>query len=163
MNWKKIKLFLTFLMTGVLIFGAINVFTSSMSLFLPIFLFGYMMLLVSILRAYSKRKMIVLIALVIVYLLIMVIHFPSCYSTGIFGSKPGRDCTCIGIEKHFCLFYGTSLKPWEPCLASECVGIRTNYACYEWFPSEGIKRKVPCDSCHVWFPSEGIKKKVPCD
>jgi len=135
MDWKKIGLFILFLVIGVFVFGAITVF-SYMSLFLPIFFIAYIVFLILILKEYSKKKMIILSLLVIIYLFIMLIPFPKCDSWGSFGSST-QECTCIGLEKHTWMIMDAS---W-----SQCVGVPINYVCHRWDSGTGVKEEIPCN------------------
>ena len=134
MNWKKIGLFILFLIIGAFIFGATTVFTY-ISLFLPIFFITYIVFLVLILREYSKKKMIIISLILVVYILIMVIPFPECDSSGFFGSST-QECICVGLEKHTWMIFDAS---W-----SQCVGIPINYVCYRWDRGTGVKEEIPC-------------------
>jgi hypothetical protein len=135
MDWKKIGLFCLFLMIGAFIFGAITVFTY-ISLFLPIFFILYVIFLVLILKAYSKKRMTLISLTVLVYLLIMLIPFPTCNSSGFFSSTT-KECTCIGIEKHSWMVLDAS---W-----SQCVGIPINYVCHRVEHLLGQQEEIPCD------------------
>ena len=134
MNWKKTGLFILFLVVGAFVFGTITVFTY-ISLFLPIFFIAYAVFLVLILKEYSKKKMMIISLILIIYLLIMAIPFPICHGSGFFSLKT-QDCTCIGIQKYSWMVYDAS---W-----SQCVGIPINYVCHRRDPT-GPKEAMPCD------------------
>ena len=136
MNWKKIGLFILFLLVGLFVFVTITIFTY-ISVFLPIFFVAYCVLLVLILRSYSKKKMVIISVGVIFYLLIMVIPFPICTVSGFFSSKT-QDCTCIGIQKHSWMVTDAS---W-----SQCVGIPIDYVCYSLnLTTGGNIETIPCN------------------
>ena len=134
MDWKKIGLFILFLVIGLLVFWSIAAFTY-ISFFLPIFFIAYTVFLILILKEYSKKKMMIISLIVIVYLLIMVIPFPICSGSGFFSSTT-QDCTCIGIQKHSWMVYDAS---W-----SQCVGLPINYVCHKRDVGTGAKEVVPC-------------------
>ncbi|MBI4453977.1 hypothetical protein HY636_05015 [Candidatus Woesearchaeota archaeon] len=136
MNWKKIVLFILFLVIGTFVFGVITVVSNYISLFLPLFFIAYVIFLVLILKEYSNKKIIIILLIFIIYFLIMTLKFPECSSWGYFGSKT-KDCTCIGIEKRSWMIMDAS---W-----SQCVGIPFNYVCNRWDVKTGVKEKIPCD------------------
>ena len=117
-NWKKIGLFLLFVIVGVFFFGVISILTMYISLLSLIFFIVSLILLVLIVKQYTKTKMILIITLILIYLLIMVIPFPLCSSSGSFSSEEKKECTCIGLEKYSFGVYDAS---W-----SQCVGIPIN-------------------------------------
>jgi hypothetical protein len=118
MNWKKIGLFILFFVIGVVVFG-ISIYGLA-SWISPIFFIAYIVLLIFIIKEFSRKKLIIISALVMVYILIMLISFPKCYSESSW-SGIKQDCTCIGLEKHSIF---TNDYYW-----SECVGIPVNYHC----------------------------------
>lgn len=132
MNLKKIALFILFFALGVILFG--TPFNLHISWISPIFFIAYVLFLVMILRAFSKKKMIMICALAIGYVVIMAIPFPKCYSESYWtGIK--QSCTCIGLEKHS---FMTSDYFW-----SQCVGVPTNYTCVKQAPNGD--EKIPCE------------------
>lgn len=139
MNWKKIGLFILFLIIGFFLFGLITVFGSFefayRSLFLPLFFLAFVVFLVLILKQYSRKKLIVIILLILVYWLIMAIPFPTCDSWGEWHG-PSQTCTCIGIEKHVSGIFDAG---W-----SQCVGIPTNYQCSLGNATTGERQQIPC-------------------
>ncbi|MAG47549.1 hypothetical protein CL617_03010 [archaeon] len=135
MNWKKIGLFILFFIVGLFLFLGITVFTY-LSLFLPIFFIAYIVFLVFILKEYSNKKMMIISIIIVVYVLIMVIPFPKCYSWGYF-SQETQDCTCIGVEKYRWLILDAG--------GSQCVGIPIDYVCHKRNRDTGIDEKVSCN------------------
>lgn len=110
MNWKKIILFVFLLLVGLIIFT----FPLGLIFLIPYIVFLFLI----VFKGYSHRKLIVLIALVIMYLAIMLIPFPICDSWA-FG-KNSQSCTCIGIKIH-------SSQYISDASSSRCVGIPTSY------------------------------------
>ncbi len=139
MNWKKIGLFILFLIIGIFLFGLITVIGSFevgyLSLFLPLFFIAFVVFLVLILKEYSKKKLIVIILLFVIYWLIIVIPFPICDSWGEWGGT-SQECTCIGLEK---ATFGIFDASW-----SQCVGIPINSQCHQRDFATGEKQQVAC-------------------
>jgi len=121
MNWKKVGLFVLFLIIGIFLFGLITIIGSFevgyLSFFLPLFFIAFVVFLVLILKEYSKKKLMTIILLIVIYWLIILIPFPICDSWGKWG-ETSRECTCIGFEK---TTFGISDAGW-----SRCVGFPIN-------------------------------------
>lgn len=112
MNWKKVFLFILFLIVGIFLFGLITLFSGFRpSWFLPLFFIAFIVFLVLILKEYSTKKLLTIFLLVAIYWLIMAIPFPECESGDL-------KCTCIGLKKVANVFDSSS---------SQCVGIPINY------------------------------------
>ena len=139
MDWKKIGLFVLFLVIGIFLFGSITIFGSFqvgyLSLFLPIFFIAFVIFLVLILREYSKKKLVIIILLIVMYWLIIAIPFPKCDSWGKWGGT-SQECTCIGIEK---LAFGIFDAGW-----SQCAGVPVIYQCYQRDFTTREKQQVAC-------------------
>lgn len=62
------------------------------------------------------------------------IPFPKCYAWHKFNEQ---DCTCIGIEKQV---RGILDADW-----TQCIGIATDYHCYELNPRDGSRaEEIEC-------------------
>ncbi len=134
MDWRKMGLFVLFFIIGVSLFFIISIFTY-ISLFFHIFFIAYVIILISILKEYSKKKVVTLVLLVIIYFLIMIFPFPECDQSSFF-SYFSQKCTCIGLKKHSWLVMDSYY--------TECVGIPIDYICYITTRS-GIKEEIiPC-------------------
>lgn len=117
MDWKKIGLLILFLIIGIFI-TLLPMGFGTISILIPIFFVAYVILLIFTYRRYSRTKLILLIALTVIYLALLIAPFPQCSSWGAFSGKT-TDCTCIGVERHS---YGVLDASW-----SDCIGIPTNY------------------------------------
>ena len=116
----------------------------------PVLMIGFFVIYITLaslfLIKYSKKKIIILVTFVVIYILIMMIPFQVCHSK----EHPSesylidKDCTCIGIGK----FDSTRFAGWAP---TECVGIIKDYktTCYEFVP-------------HEWLGHTGYYKEIPC-
>lgn len=140
MNWKKIGLFILFLILSSILFGIITLFGSLvngyLSFFLPIFFVLFAIFLFLIIKEYSKKRLIILISIIIIYWLIILIPFPKCDSWGKWGSI-SKECTCFGLEK---TQIWTIDAGW-----SQCVGIPLKYECSKVNLQTNIKEIVPCE------------------
>jgi len=116
------------------------------------FFFVYFILAVLILIKFTKLKIIIFIAVSIIYLLIAFVQFNECHVwTGNEYSSKVQDCVCMGLEKEKWQFAGP--------VPTQCVGIIKNYktACYEFVPREEQVLTI------VYNNSIGYNKEVPCN
>lgn len=120
MNWKKTILFIFLVLLGLILFNPLFIGFLSVgyvSLFQPIFFIAYVVFLSLLFKKYSRKRLILVIVIFMVYLFILFIPFPKCdvsgWETG--GIGPVQECTCLGIKKHSWGVYDAS---W-----TQCVGI----------------------------------------
>ena len=107
-----------------------------LSLFVPICFTAYVLLVILILDKYSKRKLLMLIAILSIHLLVIIIPFPVCNSSGRF-SDTTQSCTCLGLSKYSMVIDAS----W-----TQCVGIPINYG----QTNKALLRQesnIPIDTC----------------
>ena len=122
MDWKKF-----WICFGIIVLGIILYFLALMpipliqnsglhiTILFPLFIIAHIIISIFYVRRYSKRILVILVALLLVHVFITQFEFPSCDRSG--KSAQFTECDCLGVKK-ITLF------------SSQCVGVRTN--CYEF-------------------------------
>ncbi len=120
MNFKKIGLFFLFFIIGIFLFGILTLLAliPYISWLLPLFFLLYVYFLFLTVNDFSKKRVIILISIFLMYFILMLIPFPKCDSWGKWGSS-SQECTCIGIKKYSIGIFDAS---W-----SQCIGFPADY------------------------------------
>jgi len=144
MNWKKTAITFGIIILSLMLYIS-TLFYKSYNV--PILFFNFIIinLVLIILYTYkSQRKYLVFASLLfLVYLLIILINFPTCDNPLFRTGESMITCDCIGLKKHMVL----SKFP-----VTQCAGIRT--ACYQYAGLEGEVHLK--DSLGTW-------NEIPCD
>ena len=135
MNWKKIGLFVFFLIVGLVIFWYISGFFSFIHILMPFLFLGYIITLILVLIKHSILKIVILVLFLVMHLLIVLIPFPWCDSSGFFVGK-SQECSCLGFKKYISGLTDVS--------GTQCVGIITDYKCYDYNLVQG-KTEITCE------------------